>query len=156
LRLNLLPRHRFATGALFYIIGPDLINPRLKPRLSQDVLNLWLAILNKKRVKPTAAVPIKFFIWLIFFVPHTIYHIKCIAPISYPRASCALLNPSSEITAKDITNQPQIRRSRAAVKLKRAWEPIEGTMPPVALRTGPVEPSHWILHFRYQSNTNPG
>jgi hypothetical protein len=40
LTVNLHSRLTLATGALFYNIGRPLIQPRFKPRLSQDVLNL--------------------------------------------------------------------------------------------------------------------
>jgi hypothetical protein len=42
LTLNLQSRLLLAAGALFYNIEQTLIHPRLKPRLSQDKLNLRL------------------------------------------------------------------------------------------------------------------
>jgi hypothetical protein len=45
LTLNFHSRLPLATGALFYYIRQTLIHPRLKPRLSHDVLDLWLAML---------------------------------------------------------------------------------------------------------------
>jgi hypothetical protein len=40
LTLNFHSRLPLATGAIFYNIGQTSIHPRLKPRLSQDILNL--------------------------------------------------------------------------------------------------------------------
>jgi hypothetical protein len=61
LTLNFHSRLPLTTEVLCYNIGQTSTLPRLKPRLSQDVLNLRLTMLNtykKKCVKPG---PIKFF-----------------------------------------------------------------------------------------------
>jgi hypothetical protein len=46
LTFNLHSRLPLATGALFYNIGQTSIHPHLKTRLSQDLLNLRLTMLN--------------------------------------------------------------------------------------------------------------